>query len=59
MPAYLKAMEIHKAEIDSIVNNPEAPTFENTIVAYDNSGSLLDRIAPVFQVLTVLIQIKR
>jgi len=48
MPAYLKAMEIHKAEIDSIVNNPEVPTFENTIVAYDNSGALLDKITPVF-----------
>jgi len=48
MPAYLKAMEIHKAEIDSIVNNSEEPTFENTIVAYDNSGSLLDKITPVF-----------
>ncbi len=48
MPAYLKAMEVHKAEIDSIVNNPETPTFENTIVAYDNSGALLDKITPVF-----------
>lgn len=48
MPAYLKAMEMHKAEIDAIVNNTEAPTFENTIVAYDNSGAMLDKISPVF-----------
>lgn len=48
MPAYVEAMAQHKAEIDSIVNNPEAPTFENTIVAYDNSGELLDRVSAVF-----------
>jgi peptidyl-dipeptidase Dcp len=48
MPAYLEGMEQHKAEIESIVNNPEDPTFENTIVAYDNSGALLSKIAPVF-----------
>jgi peptidyl-dipeptidase Dcp len=48
MPAYLKAMELHKAEIDSIVNNTSAPTFENTIEAYDRSGALLDKISPVF-----------
>lgn len=48
MPAYVEAMAQHKAEIDSIVNTPEAPTFENTIVAYDNSGELLDRVSAVF-----------
>jgi len=48
MPAYVEAMTQHKAEIDSIVNNAEAPTFDNTIVAYDNSGELLDKISPVF-----------
>jgi len=48
MPAYVEAMAQHKAEIDSIVNNTEAPTFDNTIVAYDNSGELLDKISPVF-----------
>lgn len=48
MPAYVEAMAQHKAEIDSIVNNPEAPTFENTIVAYDNSGELLNRVSSVF-----------
>lgn len=48
MPAYLEAMEQHRAEIQQIISNPEEPTFENTIVAYDNAGALLDRISPVF-----------
>jgi Zn-dependent oligopeptidases len=48
MPAYLKAMEIENKEIESIINNPEEPTFENTIVAYDNTGELLSRISSVF-----------
>ncbi len=48
MPAYKVAMEQLRSEIDSIVNNPEEPTFENTIVAYDNSGKLLSRISAVF-----------
>lgn len=48
MPAYLKAMEAEKAEIDAIVNNPEEPTFENTILPYDNSGELLSRVSAVF-----------
>ncbi len=48
MPAYLEAMAVHNAEIEAIINNPQPPTFENTIVAYDNSGALLNKIAPVF-----------
>lgn len=48
LPAYEKGIEEHKAEIDAIINNPEAPTFENTIVAYDNAGALLRRVSPVF-----------
>ncbi|MDD2490654.1 MAG: M3 family metallopeptidase [Bacteroidales bacterium] len=48
MPAFVEAMDQHKAEIDAIVNNTEEPTFENTIVAYDNAGALLDKISPVF-----------
>ena len=36
------------AEIDAIVNNPEAPTFANTILAYEKSGELLDRVTTVF-----------
>ena len=37
-PAFLKGMEEEAGEIDSIANNTEAPTFENTIAALDNSG---------------------
>ncbi len=48
MPAYLEAIQQHKDEIEAIVTNPEEADFENTIVAYDNSGALLRKIAPVF-----------
>ena len=47
-PAFLKGMEDEAKEIDSIANNPEAPTFENTIAAMDNSGQLLNRVSRVF-----------
>lgn len=48
MPAIDRGIENAKAEIDVIVNNPEAPTFENTIVAFDNTGADLDRVLNVF-----------
>jgi peptidyl-dipeptidase Dcp len=48
VPAYEEGIRQHKAEIDAIINNPEEPTFENTIVAYDKAGGLLRRISPVF-----------
>lgn len=48
MPAFLEGMERQKAEIDAIVNNPEAPTFENTILAYEYSGQLLKEVGSVF-----------
>lgn len=47
-PAILKSLEEHSKEIDAIINNPEAPTFENTIVAIDNAGALFDRVYGVF-----------
>ncbi|MFT3687383.1 MAG: M3 family metallopeptidase [Phycisphaerales bacterium] len=37
-----------KAEVDAITNNPETPTFENTIEALDYSGEALDRLSSVF-----------
>lgn len=40
-PAFLEGIQQHSAEIDSIVANPETPTFENTVLAYENSGDLL------------------
>ena len=48
MPAFLKTMEMEKAEIDAIVNNPEAPTFKNTIEAYEKTGKKLSRVSRVF-----------
>lgn len=43
LPAIKQGMSEQNAEIDSIVNNPEAPTFENTILALEKSGRLLER----------------
>lgn len=47
-PAFLAGMKEQTAEIEAIANNTEAPTFENTIVALDNSGRLLSRVSRVF-----------
>ncbi|WP_100657981.1 M3 family metallopeptidase [Alteromonas flava] len=43
-PALEKAMELNMAEIEAIANNPEAPTFENTIVAMERAGGELNRV---------------
>lgn len=48
IPAYDEAMLQHKAEIDAIVSSTAEPTFENTIVAYDQSGELLRKVSTVF-----------
>ena len=48
MPAFEAAIEANKAEVEAIVNNPDEPTFENTIVALDRTGCLLDRVTGVF-----------
>ena len=48
MPAFEEGMKQQMAEIDAIVNNPEAPTFENTVEAYEYSGELLNNVASVF-----------
>lgn len=49
---YLPALEAgiaqHQNEIDSIAANTEAPTFENTILALDRSGEILDKVVAVF-----------
>lgn len=47
-PAFIENIASAKAEIDAIINNPEAPTFENTIVALDFSGEALDRLSSIF-----------
>ncbi len=48
LPAIKKGIEVAKAEIDAIVDNSEAPTFENTIEAMEYSGAILDRVSGIF-----------
>ena len=47
-PAFLRAIDSAREEINEITSNPEPPTFENTLVALDYSGQQLDRISSVF-----------
>ena len=51
-PAFLKGIEEQNANINAIVNNSEAPTFENVIVALDNSSPILDRVSAIFYNMT-------
>jgi peptidyl-dipeptidase Dcp len=48
MPAFEKGMSEARKEVDAIADNPAAPTFENTIVAMERSGQLLNRVSTVF-----------
>lgn len=48
LPAFIEGIALAKAEIDSIVQNEEAPTFINTIEALDYSGYTLDRLSSIF-----------
>ena len=48
MPAYLKGFEEERNEIKAIINNPDEPTFENTIKALEYSGQLLTNVSRVF-----------
>ncbi len=52
LPAFEAAIQQNRDEIDSIVSNPEAPTFENTILALEESGKTLDRVSDIFFALT-------
>jgi peptidyl-dipeptidase Dcp len=47
-PAMEAGMAQEEAEIEAIANNPDAPTFDNTIVALEKSGQLLERVDAVF-----------
>lgn len=47
-PAFIENIALAKAEIESIVNNPEKPTFENTIETLAFSGNTLNRISSIF-----------
>ena len=47
-PAFQQGMEAHNGEIDAIINNPDVPDFDNTIVALEKSGALLNQVTTVF-----------
>lgn len=47
-PAFEEGMKQQAQEIEAIVNNTEAPTFENTVVALEQSGQLLGKVSDVF-----------
>ena len=47
-PAFIKGIALARQEIDTIINNTETPTFENTIESLDFSGQILDRISSIF-----------
>ncbi|HSV02030.1 MAG TPA: M3 family metallopeptidase [Phenylobacterium sp.] len=52
LPAIEEGMRQEKAEIARIADNPAPPSFENTIVAMERSGRMLDRVTRVFSALT-------
>lgn len=51
-PAFMKGIEEQNRNIRTIIDNAEAPTFDNTIVALDNSSPILDRVSAIFFNLT-------
>jgi len=51
-PAIEQGIAIQLAEIEAIANNPEPPSFENTLVAMQRSGRMLSRVTGVFNQLT-------
>ena len=51
MPAFERGMSLHDAEIDAITSNNDEPTFENTILAYDNAGQMLAQTELIFGML--------
>ena len=52
LPAIETAIKEQRANIQKIVNNKKKPTFQNTILSYENSGMLLERVSSVFFGLT-------
>lgn len=51
-PAFEEGRQQQMKEIDAIANNPEAPTFDNTLVALEKSGQMLARVKGVFYLLS-------
>jgi peptidyl-dipeptidase Dcp len=50
-PAFDAALAAHRAEIETVANDPAAPTFDNTIAALERGGRDVDRVASLFRVL--------
>ena len=48
MPAFETAMQLQRENIQKITDNPDSATFENTILPFEDSGRLLDRVSRVF-----------
>ncbi|HQF42230.1 MAG TPA: M3 family metallopeptidase [Ignavibacteriaceae bacterium] len=48
LPAFEEGIKIKRAEVEAIINNPDKPTFENTIAAIEKSGKLLRKVSSVF-----------
>ncbi len=51
-PALEEGMKRQAAEVDAIAHEPAPPTFENTLVALERSGQMLERVQRVFNALT-------
>ena len=51
-PVFEQGMKAHLSEIEAIANNPTRPTFENTIVAMEQAGGLLERARRAFGIYT-------
>ncbi len=47
-PAFLEGIKQQNEEIEAIINNPQSPTFDNTIVALEHSGELLSVVSATF-----------
>ena len=50
-PAFEQGMSLHNEQIDAIIASNQEPTFENVILAYDNSGQILSRVSTIFGML--------
>ena len=52
LPAFERAITEQRAEVEAIAQNPESPTFENTLAALDATGMLMTKVSGVFNTLT-------
>jgi len=48
MPAFLKGISDGRAEVEEVANSKSTPTFQNTIIPFDQAGELLTRVSSVF-----------